>query len=133
MSGEARVWNDNKYTYQERFKGQNISIEPGAFIIMPLQDAYEFKGTFCQPVILKNGRHDERFYKMIRVEKIDPKSDKIKEVEKKEAQTKTDLTCNACGFVAKNSTGLSAHIRHNHLQQMESDDARKAIIKEVDD
>lgn len=117
---QVRVWNDNKYEHREKFKGGMVIIPAGKYIEMNRDDAVLFKGQFTG---MPENPRDARGFKMIRLE-FNPS--KIKDVVEEVEQANT---CQACGFVAKTSAGLSAHIRANHQNQMVDEDAREALNK----
>jgi hypothetical protein len=122
----VRVWNDNVHEHEEKFKGQVIKIEPKSYIEMNSFEAVEFKSQFKAPVFLKGGVPDPRYFKKIRIEHIE--DDKI---ETSTTKASDEATCQKCGFAAKSMAGLKAHIRANHIQSMENDDARRELLAEV--
>lgn len=120
----VKVWNDNIYPYTEKFRGDTIIIPPGGHIVMPMEDAVLFKSAFKTPIYEKNGMQKPESFKKIRLEPI---PDGVVDVVGENLQ---ELTCQACGFVAKSTAGLASHQRSNHLHMMVDDDARKALAKE---
>jgi hypothetical protein len=119
----VKVFNKNIYDYETKFKGVEYKIKAGGFIEMNPTEAEEFVSQFKAPIVLKGGVHDPRGYQMLEIRK----DDKI-EVENKPSQD--SFICQKCGFVAKSSAGLRAHIRANHLDELD-EDARRDLISEV--
>lgn len=72
---KVKVYNDNKNVpvWKETFKGDPISINYGEPIEMDFFDANEFKGQYFQRKNLADNTQDPKTFKMIRIEKIDPK------------------------------------------------------------
>jgi len=66
--GMVKVWNDNKFDYEENFKGDLIRIPAGKYVEMESGEAHLFKGSFKPPKLNHDGKDDPRGYKMIRVE-----------------------------------------------------------------
>lgn len=118
----VRVWNDNNHDHSEKFKGQEINIPAHGSIEMNRHEAVEFKSQFKAPVFLKGGIPDPAFKKMIRIEI--PENDKIEET-----KASDEHLCQKCGFSAKSAAGLKAHVRANHLQSMEDEDARRELAQ----
>jgi hypothetical protein len=123
MAKLVKVWNKNILDYEENFKGNVIKIPANEYITMERAEAVEFKGKFRQPVYNKGGVQEIHSMKKIVLEPIEAKT-----VEIEEPLVTAKHTCMKCGFEAKNSTGLSAHIRASHLADMVDDDARKELI-----
>ena len=119
----VKVWNNNIYDHEEKFKGQDILIPSGGFIVMNKFEAVEFKSQFKQPIFLKGGVPDPKSFKKITIELNDDTINKT--------NTKAPPhTCQNCGFGAKSTAGLKAHVRANHLQTMEDKAEREELIKE---
>ena len=121
-NGTVKVHNLNTYDHEEKFKGQDIMIPAGGYILMNKFEAVEFKSQFKQPIFLKGGVPDPKSYKKLVLEPID---DTINE-----SQKDSKHICQNCGFGAKSAAGLKAHVRANHLQSMEDQDKREELIKE---
>lgn len=67
----VKVWNDNQYPHTEKFKGKEITIQPGEFVEMEWEEAIEFKGQFTPIMVRGDGTHDPRSFKKIRVDRPD--------------------------------------------------------------
>ena len=126
MNSVVKVYNDNKYEHQEKFKGQMIIIPAGGYVEMTRDDAVLFRGQFRPMIKNKGGGEDPRGFKMIRIATAESEPEVIDIVAKNEAEN----TCLACGKVCASAAGLKAHIRHNHQHQMVDEDAREALTKE---
>ncbi len=64
---KVKVWNENKYVYEEKFKNKNVVIQPGEYVEMSLDDAMIFKGTMGPGVRkLRTGAPDPRSFKKLR-------------------------------------------------------------------
>lgn len=124
----VRVYNDNIYEHREKFRGDEIIIPAKGYIEMNAEDAVLFKSQFTPIIRNKGGQDDPRGFKMIR---IDYNPADVKQVRDVIAESEQELTCQACGFVAKNKAGLAAHIRANHSSQMIDSDAREALHNEA--
>ena len=79
----AKVWNDHKDVYVEKFRDEEIKIPAGKFVEMDKFDAMQFVGQYT-PVI-KDGLGNDLRPKMLRVEVAPDKE--VKPVE---------YTCQAC-------------------------------------
>lgn len=116
-----RIYNENNHVLKERFKGEEIVIPPGGYVVMDHDDMIHYKGQFLNPRI-ENGVPDPRARKHLRI---------VEHVEGKVApeapKPSKEFVCQACGFEAKNKAGLSAHSRHNHLNQMIGDDGKVEV------
>lgn len=64
----CKVWNDNDYLYEEKFKGDHYVIEPKGFIEMDFDEAHQFLGTFKAMIKRGDGTIDPRSYKKLRIE-----------------------------------------------------------------
>lgn len=118
---EVRIYNDNIYTYKEKFREENIEIPPKGFIRMDGDIAIMFKGSYTPVVVDGGGAPDPRFFKMLRIVPDSGAEPEVK-VEK--------FVCNAC---AKNFTTpvlLDKHITDEHAEQITDEDEREKRIKE---
>lgn len=94
----CKVWNDNAYLYEEKFKGEQIVIEPRGYVEMDLDEAHQFLGTFKPIVKRGDGTADPRCFKMLRID-----SPKV------EAQP-NPLMCHANGAIAGSQEELAKMI-----------------------
>lgn len=119
----VRVWNDNEFPYREKFKDNEIVIQPRKFIEMELNEAVEFLGSFTPIVRDADGQPDPRSYKKLRIEKT---AKQVPVVTKP-----VELTCQMCAITFKNQKELDDHIDENHLSDLadekEADKRRKAV------
>lgn len=78
---KTKVWNDNRFEHVEDYKGDKIRIPPGGFIEMEYEDARQFAGQFTGIAKKKTedydglggiGAPDPKFFKMIRVDHVNP-------------------------------------------------------------
>jgi uncharacterized C2H2 Zn-finger protein len=106
----VRIWNDNDFPYRETWKEKEIVIASRKCIEMELNEAVEFLGTFTPIIRDADGQPDPRFFKRLRMEKT---SKALPTIAKP-----INLTCQACGIIAKNEKELSDHIDANHLDTM---------------
>lgn len=107
---KVRVWNDNKYTYQEQFRDLKIEIPAGKYILMEDDQAVLFKGSFSPIKRDANDQPDPRSYKMIRIEKDTSEQETQKE--------ETKHVCAACKYIASSAKDLEEHTDANHLDQL---------------
>jgi len=64
----VKVWNDNEFPHKERFKGEELVIPAGGFIMMDYIDAIDFRGQFITPKMRGPNDPDPTCFKKIRVE-----------------------------------------------------------------
>lgn len=69
MTGKWRVYNDHPmgYTHKEKFKGDDIEIKAGEFILMDYEDAIQFKSQFFPIRLNAQNVQDPVSYKVLRV------------------------------------------------------------------
>lgn len=123
---KVRVYNDNIYEHRERFRGDLKIIPAGEYIEMDRDDAVQFKSQFMPIVKGRGGVDDPKGFKKLRIE-FSPGP----QVEDHLAKMESELSCQACDFVAQNKAGLAAHIRAKHAHQMVDSDAREALENEA--
>lgn len=118
---QAKVWNDNKYVFRQKFMDEEIVIEPKQFILMDENKAIRFRGHYSPIEVDGNGVPLETSYKMIRVEPID-----------KSGKGETDkITCMSCAkdhFQSQRE--LDAHIDELHTEQLADLDYKEKKTKE---
>lgn len=122
---KAKVWNRNTYPYTEKFKDQDIVIQPGRYIVMDLYEAHEFRGTMSSVKLNADGQHLAQGFKMIEVEPTDDV-----ETVTAEAEELSKTLCQACAYQATSETDLGEHIKavHAHLE-VGDPEAEAAIVK----
>jgi hypothetical protein len=64
----VKVWNDGDFTWKEKFKNQEIVIEPHGYIMMDRDEAVDFEGKFFIPKLDANRQILPESQKRIRVE-----------------------------------------------------------------
>lgn len=104
----AKVWNRNSYVYSESFEGEDISIEPGEFVIMPRSKAISFKGTMNNVKINADGRPKPETYKIIELEPV------FGSVVEAPAQ----FICAADGKKLGSQAELDAYVNENHSEKL---------------
>lgn len=62
-----RVYNDHTMDHKEKFKGDEIIIKAGKYILMDYEDAVQFKGQYFPMRMNADNRQDPESYKMIRI------------------------------------------------------------------
>lgn len=118
--GQARVWNKNIFPYKEKFKGEEIYIPANGSIIMDLEDAINFKGSYSTIKVDGGNRPLPESYKKIVVEVIDPG----------QAVEISKLKCQACGVIATDKDNLDAHITEFHFHNLlDSDEIKRRSKK----
>jgi len=126
---KVKVWNDNTYVYQDKFKGQEIVIQPKDFILMESDEAIQFKSAFPGFGLKRkaSGQQDPSTFKMIRIEVIDEKQLQAEQ----EARAKQALkTCQLCSFEAQSDIELDRHVTEAHLDSMiDKEEAQKATSR----
>lgn len=115
MSDKVKVWNDNKYPFRQKFKGELIEVPAGKYIEMPYTEAIEFKSAYYPPILNNAGIPQPESYKMIRVEGKPDDSSKPKE-----------YICMHCKDRFFSQDELDSHIDKNHLDDLtDQDEAKK--------
>jgi hypothetical protein len=126
MANMVRVYNDNVVDHKESYKGEDINIPAGGFIVMDRDEAVQFKSKFFPPKFDKGGQQEITSMKRIRLAAI-PKEEQ-KDSAKPAPEDAEEHRCMACGFTAKSGAGLKSHIRSNHGEIMVDDDAKKELM-----
>lgn len=117
-----KVYNDNVFPYTEKFKDQEIKIQPKQFIVMDEDDAYMFKGSFKAPVLDADGNDKPEGYKMIRLVKVDGS-------EALDAPKFEEHICMGCKYKAANKEDLLEHEKAAHAHQVVVDESIEDEIK----
>jgi hypothetical protein len=119
---KVKVWNDNIYPYEEKFRDRQIQIPSKGFIEMEYDEAVLFKGSFSSPVRGADGEHLARGYKMIRIE--EEASAPLKTLQKD-----PETMCQVCRYLAKTKEDLDLHLgEHAHLKASDPE-AEAEIVK----
>lgn len=116
----VRVYNDNKHPYKEHFKGKDISIEPGKFVVMDYFEAIEFRGTYSP---IKKDANDQPMpisFKMIRIDETPVDAFEARVDEQK---------CIACGYKSSSPKDLEEHTKAAHAHQHVTDPEAEAEIR----
>lgn len=115
----VKVWNDNEYTYTEKFKGQTLTIEPKKFISMDENEAHQFLGKMPANILVDaNGRQKPESYKRLRIDKS--------------LATETAIAkfiCNQDGKEFPNQEALDAHIEANYVEKILDEDSKRAFVE----
>jgi uncharacterized C2H2 Zn-finger protein len=104
---KSRVYNDNKFMFEQEFKGEKITILAGDFVEMDYDDAIQFKSMYYPPKFDGSGVQKPESYKMLRVVGQPPNMES------------SGFVCAACGDKFATETELDSHVNKNHLNEME--------------
>lgn len=107
---QVRVYNENNYPYRENFKGEWITIEPGAYVVMDDKKAEMFTGTYSPAKKDPMGQPDPTTFKKLRIKPHDVS------VEAKKEPTK--WICNADGTEHATEAELKAWEAEHHLEKL---------------
>ena len=117
----VKLWNDNKFSFEQEFKGEKIRIEAGGYVEMDYDDAVQFKSMYSPPQYDGGGNQLPESYKMIRVDGHAPHV------------LQESHVCTCCGDKFATAAELTSHVDKNHLDQMEdtkeADKRRKSASK----
>ena len=111
--GLAKVWNENKYPYREKFEGKDVEIEPGGYVIMNDKEAIRFKGTYAPPRVDGMGRPDPLYFKMLRLEEHNPANEPVVHVEPSKK-----FICQKDGQEFDSLEELEAYEQKNYLDDL---------------
>jgi hypothetical protein len=104
---QIKVWNENSYPYEEKFRDNLIKIPPKGHVLMEKDEADTFFGTFKPPVLDGDGNHHPSGFKMLRLEPVG----------KQEAAAAV-FPCNVCNYKASSAEDLDEHSDANHLDRL---------------
>ncbi len=116
----VEVWNDNKYTHKESFKGDEIEIPPGQCILMEEDDAIDFRGQYFPTKKDGGGQQIPQTFKKIRLGKVVSKDAEA-------AAPALDFVCQKCGYKATSKIDLEEHVNANHLDDLEDQELAEKI------
>jgi hypothetical protein len=125
--GRIKVWNDNVYAYEEKFKGDMIRIEPKTYVEMDYDEAILFKGTFAPIKRRGDGTFDPRSFKKIRLDEEDVRSVKTARLHFMDEDKEKVYVCHACSKEFLTKTGLEKHIKQKHMSDMVDKEAMKEM------
>lgn len=113
---KVRVWNDNIYPYNEKFRDQDIMIPAKEFIVMERDQAVLFRGTMNAVKLDSNGQaNDARYFKKIRLEPISGN-------EADEITSSPKFRCEMDGRVFDTEGQLKKHIDENYKDRIVVDE-----------
>lgn len=114
MANEVRVWNDNTYTFTQKFRDAEIVIPAKKFVEMDWDDAQLFLGMYFSPVLDGMGQQDPKSYKMLRIEGEPPHLRNKTQIDK--------IVCAACGDQFASDKDLISHVDRHHLEALADKD-----------
>ncbi len=97
----VKVWNKNKFDYNEKFREKQISIKANGFILMDRDEAEVFQGTYAGRMKTGDGQDDPRGFKMIEIDYLGYDAD--------EPVVSTAFVCHADGKTFQSKAELDAH------------------------
>lgn len=104
---KVRVWNRNDYPLKEMFKGDELTILPGEFCLMELEDAVLLKGQYAPIKVLGDGTMDPKSFKKLHIETVTPGA----------PTAAPGHACMSCGEVKGSKHELQLHIESRHADQ----------------
>jgi len=127
-----KVQNNNEYDYNEKYKGQMISIKAHSFVEMDYEEAVIFLGKAVPIIRLKNGLQDPKSYKMLLISDEDKARARCVMGGEKSSDQEKVFVCQACMKEFRTKNGLLKHIKDKHQSQMVDDDARDELLDNED-
>ena len=116
----VKVVNDNVHPYKERFRDQEIYIQPKGSIEMDINDAHLFLGTMPPNIeVDANGIQKPTSYKMLRIERPG---------DAKPVETTKKFICMKDGKEFPTQSALDKHIEDNYAEEILDEDARKEVV-----
>ena len=115
---QVKVVNFNDYPFEQLFKGMQIRIPAGQFVLMEEDDAILFRGMYSPIDQDAGGMQKPESFKRIRIEKNITAADKGSNAD-------ASLLCQACGFKASNKWELDGHVNDLHIDQLVDEDEQK--------
>lgn len=106
---QVKVWNDNEYDFQQKFRDVIIKVKAKSYIMMDVEDAVSFKSEPCAVKRDGSGVQLPESYKMIRVEGL---------YGSPTAKVQGDV-CHADGSVHHSKESLEKHVNEKFLDSLE--------------
>lgn len=118
---QVRVYNRNKYPYRETYKGDLITIDPGAYHVMNEKDAEMFLGSYVTAKKTPMGAPDPATFKMLEI---------VKELNSgANEKLETKFICNADGKEFATKAELDSWEHENHLDKLSDPKVAEEIRK----
>lgn len=113
---KVKVWNDNQFDHEEKFRDQEIKIKAGGYIFMDYEEARMFQRQFRAPVLDHDDKPKPEGFKMIRIDKPTV------------AQSIATYICNRDGKKFHSQKELNDHIKANYANEIFKDEALEQEI-----
>ena len=127
---KVKVYNNNKYPFEQEFKGVKIRIEAKKYIEMEYDEAVDFKSSYSPVLVDGDGQPLPISFKMLSLDADDVRAAKeeIANMNNNERGNNKTFVCHMCNkeFMTKN--GLIRHVKNRHMDDLVDDDTRDEII-----
>jgi hypothetical protein len=128
----VRVWNRNSVVHKETFKGDEIVIQPGKFIMMDFNEANDFRGQFFTPKFNKGGAQTIDSMKYIEIDKNDYKAALDELNSRGEDRAKKTYVCMKCNKEFSSKRALLTHVKNTHSDELADDETREELDAELE-
>lgn len=128
----VKVYNRNSITHKELFKGDEIVIQPGKYIMMDFNDAVDFRGQFIAPRFNKGGQQLVESMKIIEIDKEDYKRALDEINNRGEEKSKKTFVCFKCGKEYISKKALLTHVKNSHSDELVDDETREELDAELE-
>lgn len=128
----VKVYNENVYDFSQVFRDKAVFIPAKKFIEMEYDDALSFLGTYSPILKDKDGNHDPRGFKKLRIDETDAKKAKAEMFNIADERAKEVFVCHACGKEFQSKKNLMAHIKRSHSELMVDEEAREDLLDQED-
>lgn len=126
----VKVYNENDFSYAEKFDGREIKIAPKGFVVMDDREATKFLGTYAPIKVDGGGNHKREGYKRLAIIKMPDEEqslwlNKMPELVIENKAVDRYVRCLLCGFSPETEALLGDHMKQFHpapLMATEADD-----------
>lgn len=106
MGQKAKVWNRGNEEYVEIYKGKEIRIKPGEYIVMARSEAADFIGRWPGYYPKGHPRGGQKIIKMLKREVIEMGKEEV------------SFICNQCSQIFGSKKALEDHVKdHTPIQE----------------
>jgi len=114
----VRVFNRNRFDYEEMYNGTLIKIKAGGFVTMDYEQATRFMGKMIPMIKDKGGIQKPESYKWLEMDQDDKR--KAESSLRNEAEEKAQKTfvCMKCNKEFTTKAALIKHAKEKHLDDM---------------
>ena len=124
---QVKLWNRNKFDYSELYRGEQINIKAGGYVVMDYEQANRFMGTMTAVKKNKGGVPMPESFKRLEMDADDKRRAELYLRDETDQKAKKTFVCFKCNEEFKSKAALLVHVKDEHMDDLADRKTREQV------